>query len=242
MTRWPELNLATKPFVNRRPALRLAILLWIVGFSLTAANLMLYLRQLPGASLTPEQQRQVREEIAAEGERIVQVRRDLARYDPAHLSRLVAFVNARIEARAFAWSALFDHLAEAMPGDVRLVGLEPEFMRSRTRERRSGGESAGGVLLQIRGVARTTTELLDFVDRLFAHPHFRSANLLAQRTAESGEQDFTLSVVYDPSPAPSKPGATPAPPAPAEASEEGAGEASAPEDEAPDPATGAVAP
>jgi Tfp pilus assembly protein PilN len=200
MTLWPELNLARRPFTNRRPALRLAILLWIVGVGLAAANLALYLQHLPGASLTPEQQRIVHADISRERAAIGALRRELAGSDVEQINQVAGFVNTRIAARAFAWSALFDHVAEALPGPVRLLSLEPGV----EKQGRGGAGSpatagpSGRVRLEIRGVARSSEDLLEFVDRLFVHEQFGSPDLISERTLDSGEREFALSVSYDP--------------------------------------------
>lgn len=202
MTRWPELNLARRPFANRRPALRLAILLWVVGLGLAAANLVLYLQHLPGATLTPEQQRSVNAGISQERAAIAALRRELAGWDVEQINQVAEFVNTRIAARVFAWSALFDHLTEALPGRVRLLSLDPgvEKQKRSATERSAAKRPSSGVRLEIRGVARSSEDLLDFVDRLFEHPQFSSPDLLAERTLESGDHEFSLSVLYDPTP------------------------------------------
>lgn len=209
---WPELNLARRPFTNRRPALRLAILLWIVGLGLAAANLVLYMQHLPGASLTPEQQRIVHADIGRERAAIRDLRRELAGWDVEQVNQVARFVNSRIAARAFAWSALFDHLTEAMPGRVRLVSLEPVVEKEPRGDaaRAAPRRSSGGVRLVIRGVARSSEDLLEFVDRLYAHDLFGSPDLVSERTLDSGDREFGLSVLYDPSPHPQKASREPA--------------------------------
>ncbi|HUP42082.1 MAG TPA: hypothetical protein VM599_02610, partial [Thermoanaerobaculia bacterium] len=68
MTR--ALDLAARPFVNRRPVVRLALLLWLAGGALLAGNLWLYWDFLAGRGDVHARRLEVEEAIAIEERRI----------------------------------------------------------------------------------------------------------------------------------------------------------------------------
>ncbi|MDX1501019.1 MAG: hypothetical protein R3325_01565 [Thermoanaerobaculia bacterium] len=206
-----QLNLASRPFRNDRPLTRLALLLWVVVAVLTLVNGFVYYRHFAGSRLTGEQQAELRRQIAEEEERLGELREALAELSVARTNERARYLNALIVERAFSWSRLFDRLAEALPANVRLAALVPNFAtRGRSARRVSSRTLDDEVILEIRGTARTDTALLEFVDRLFAHPSFLGPNLRSERLNEGGGYDFTLNVVYHPTasegePAPEEP-------------------------------------
>ena len=226
-----RLNLASRPFVNRRPLRRLAVLLWVVVAALTALNGYLYYQHFSGSRLTGEQQRDLRQRIAEEERRLQELEAELAGLEVAQTNRQARDLNLLIVERAFSWSRLFDRLAEAMPRDVRLATLQPNFAERRGARRRFGGDGEETVVLEIRGAARTDAALLEFVDRLFEHDSFLAPNLLSESRDESGRYDFALTVVYHPSAAgeeaPGDGGAEPSPQASDPDGDEPAAEAAA---------------
>jgi Tfp pilus assembly protein PilN len=200
MTIPAALNLARRPFVNRRPIGRLAIVLWLAGALLLFWNARLYRQYLPGRQLSPEQQQEVRRQIVEQRSAIEQLRRKTAGFDVPQIQLVASFVNQCIAERTFSWSSLFDRLVEAMPDGVRLTSLAPTFLEGEGGDKRGRAKAfeGGDVRLEIRGVAKGDADLLKFIDRLFAHPLFRSPNLGSQRTLDSGEEEFALAVDYHP--------------------------------------------
>lgn len=208
------MNLASRPFVNERPVLRLTAALWIVAAVCLAVNVSLYWRQLSGSQSTGERLEQVERQFAEERARVGELRSELERIDLAAQNREAEWVNARIAARTFSWSTLFDRVGEALPGAVRLSSLSPKFYRESGNGREALEARASDVELTLRGTARNDQALLDLMDNFFAHPSFLAPDLASEARREGGVIEFSLSVLYRPPP-PAEPAtaAEPSPPA-----------------------------
>lgn len=201
-------NLSARPFVNRRPVVRLSLLLWAAGLLLLAGNLWLYWEFLSGRGDLDARRREVSEQISVEERRIAALSDELDSYDLGDQNEQVAYLNQRIEQRRFSWSRLFDELSDLLPRDVRLVRLAPskgdeQPGRRRTRTAAAGADgvaaSDGRVPLAIEAQARTDEAILDLVDALFADEDFERPNLIQQaRDQGSSLIGFSLSVYYRP--------------------------------------------
>lgn len=189
-----RLNLARSPFVNRRPVRRLTVALWVVGAAVLLLNVFLIWSHRSG---TVEGRAELTDSREA-AEREVKVSRllrdELASMDLASQNAHVDFLNQRIAQRAFPWSRLFDQMVEVMPAGVRLRSLRPGLGRAR-RGRRTVLDTQ--VHLSISAQAENGEAMLEFVDRLFAHPAFDRPNL--KRESSSGSVvGFQLEVLYEP--------------------------------------------
>ncbi len=196
-----DFNLAGRPFVNFRPVIRAAVLFWLVGGILAGFNGWLYWRHFTGRSEQSAQLANIDLRIEAERKAVERLRGELSAIDLEWQNRQVAFLNSRIEQRAFSWSALFDDLAEVMPSDLQLRRVTPRIHRAETlQQRRSGreGRREGVVHIAIGGSARRDEALLEFIDSLFSHPGFRDPDLMREARQEDGLIDFALSVDYLP--------------------------------------------
>jgi Tfp pilus assembly protein PilN len=227
-------NLSARPFVNRRPVLRLSLLLWAAGLVLLAGNLWLYWDFLAGRGDLDARRREVGEQITVEEHRISALTSELASYDLGEQNEQVRYLNQRIEQRRFSWSRLFEELSDLLPRDVRLLSLTPSAGDEQSGRRTSGsarrGASAvsdGQIPLQIDAQARSDEAILELVDALFADSDFERPNLLQQtRDPGSGLIRFSLNADYRPS-GTEEPEVTPLEPTPsaeAEAPGETAGE------------------
>lgn len=214
------MNLASQPFVNERPVRRVTAALWAAGVILLVANGWLYWRHYSGSHSTGERLAEIAARIEEEQSALNALRTELESFDLVELNREARWVNARIAARTFSWSSLFDRVGEVLPGDVRLSSLSPRFYRENRRDRGEDEGGGGDVELSIRGTARKDTALLALMDALFEHPAFFYPDLSNEARRDDGTVDFTLTVVYRPT-AP-----VPAVPAP-EATEGGATDAEA---------------
>jgi Tfp pilus assembly protein PilN len=187
-----NLNLATRPFTNDAPVVRVAVLLGIAAVALLALNLSLYGSYFSGAG------QDAREELEVVEQRIRDLEGDLAGlqaelsgYDLEAHNEQVEFLNQKIAERTFGWSRLFEDLDAVLPATVRLERMAPRIgSRSARRGRRE-------VSLTLQGYARTEDGLLELIDALFAHERFEdpSPSRIATR---DGQQQFNLSVVYLP--------------------------------------------
>ncbi len=119
------INLARRPFVNRRPVLRLAILLWVIGIALTIWNVNQFGGHWKGTSVNRQRLIDVDREIRAERKKLAELDQALAKVQLSHENRRTAFLNQLISYRTFPWSALFDDLEEVVPADVMLLSVKP---------------------------------------------------------------------------------------------------------------------
>lgn len=213
-------NLARKPFVNRRPVVRVAAFLWALGGLLLVANLFLYSDHWQGTAdnrkLLAESERSLRE-----GEqRLEEQDRQLTSLDLRTKNREAAFLNGLISQRTFPWSTLFDHLERVTPIDVRLVTVQPVVQlaggesNARTRRRSSrsrsdssvwaasaaeSGQGPDEVALRLNGWSKTEEALTEFIDTLYQDASFRRIMLRNEALEnEGGRQSirFNLEVLF----------------------------------------------
>lgn len=206
------LNLAARPFVNRRPWRRLTALLWALGLALLTLNAVLYWGYLTGSADARADLAGLREQLAGDQTELDGLSAELARLDLEGQNREVAFLNERIADRRFPWGQLFNDIEQVLPWNTRLRSLAPERGdRNRRRRAALGTGDRSRVVLDLTGEARDDRGLLDLMDALFEHPAFDDPKLLHESRQDAGPLDFTIAVVYLPGAAPAEPdGATPA--------------------------------
>ena len=140
-------NLARRPFVNRRPILRLAVLLWLVGAAFLLLNMRLFTGHFKGTAQYRDRLIAVDAEVDEARARLQERDAELARVNLAVENGKTKFLNSLIAYRKFPWSALFDDLEEVVPLDVRLVSVKPavqlvaEPEKPRRRRRRNSASS-----------------------------------------------------------------------------------------------------
>ncbi|GMU64448.1 MAG: hypothetical protein AMXMBFR36_07220 [Acidobacteriota bacterium] len=202
---WQAPNLAREPFENSRPARRLGLVLTVAALALTAWNVGTWWRTGHGAAERALELQRLTHESTQARERIATLEDDLGAVDLARANEVAAFLNERIDERMFSWNRLLDDMVEAMPPGVRLDQLTPKREEGTTTRRNVRSRRAASapleerdVQLRIRGRAEDDEALLEFVDRLFAHPEFREPDLSSENRSSSGELSFDLSVVYRP--------------------------------------------
>ena len=195
-----SLNLAQRPFVNRRPVRRVGYLLWIAGLLLAVLNGFLYWDYLSGQGVTETGLQEVIGQLDEESRLLESARARLAGLETEELNRKVEFVNLRIQQRTFSWSRLFDVFATTLPDDVRLSTLTPKFEDARGRSRsRTSDLRSDAVQLEIRGQAKSSEALLEFLDRLFAHAAFDDPDLHREQARRDQEIiEFSISTNYRP--------------------------------------------
>jgi len=201
-----SLNLAGRPFGNSRPVVRVSLLLWLFGLALLLGNVSLFWSYLSSSADKRAQITRGDEEITRQQQNVDQLQTRLNGYDLVQLNDQIDFLNTQIDARTFSWSLLLDRLAEALPNDVRITRLVPQTaaktdrQSQRDRNVRRSPAHEGEVPLAISGETRSDDALLQFVDRLFAHPAFGDPNLLRESRGdeESKLVKFDLTVTYLP--------------------------------------------
>jgi Tfp pilus assembly protein PilN len=198
------LNLARRPFVNTRPVVRVALLLWLLGALLLLGNISLFWRYLSGSREMRVELDRMESQVRDERQRISQLEQRIEGYDLTGQNDKVAYLNRKIDERTFSWSLLFDRIAEVLPDDVRLTRLSPrgvveEEKGGRVVTRGGREEDGGRVVLTIAGAAKSDEALSRFVDNLYAHPSFEDPNPTREtRQEEEGVIEFDLTVYYQP--------------------------------------------
>jgi len=191
------LNLASRPFLNRRPVVRFRILAWSLSLILLAVNAVAYRANLEDSTELRQRLSEQRSEIDAERQEVLRLRNRLAAVDPEKQNARVAYLNRRIAERTFPWGRLFDQLGEVMPRGVRLRSLNP------TQDRRAQvgvGDDAGSVpvRLSVSGTAEDDEDLYEFVDALYGHPAFEQPALGQEASDDRGQVGFSLTVLFRP--------------------------------------------
>jgi Tfp pilus assembly protein PilN len=194
------LNLARRPFENRRLVVRLAILLWFCGGVLVVINAWSFYRYFSGSTDGRDDLVAVRAEIARESEAARILAAELRSFDLETQNEQVAYLNQRIAERTFPWSRLFDHLAEALPRGVRLRSLYPAREEKGGPRRERELHAGERVQLDIEAEAEDGEQMLAFLEALFDHPAFSAPIINSEsRVAAAEIVDFDLRVTYAPS-------------------------------------------
>jgi len=233
-------NLAAQPFANRRPVLRAAALLALAAIAFSVANVWLYWRHFAGRGEQVTELGELAASTAEERAALAAALAVVAGFDVDWQQAQITFLNARIAERTFAWSALFDDLAEVLPRAVRIERVTPQLVAEGGSRRRGDPRSATDeVALEITGKAEQDDALLEMLDAFFAHERFRRPSLKVEaRQGPAGQVGYSMSVVYMPT-LPATAAGPPGEAAPGDAVPEGAvpedavPEGAAPEEAAP---------
>jgi Tfp pilus assembly protein PilN len=205
-----SLNLARRPYVNSRPVVRTALLLWVVGALLLLGNVFLFWSYLAGSSEKRAERASLEDSVGRQQEVVADLEARLSQLDLEQQNEQVAFLNSKIGERTFSWSLLFERLAEVLPNGVRLIQLQPAAIAgddrpgsrpapsNTLRGRRVG--TSDRVPLIIQAESKNDEALSDFVDRLFAHPSFEDPDVSRESRDEEHENRlrFDLRVTYIP--------------------------------------------
>jgi hypothetical protein len=203
--RFEPLNLASRPFLNSRPVVRVSLLLWLLGLGLLLANLSLFWSFTSSSTDKRVQIERGDEEIQRQQTADRQLQAILDSFNLEQDNERVEFLNQKIEERTFSWSRLLDQVAAALPNDVRLNRLSPltgekaqqEFERQRVRRAR---DTKGRIPMLITGQARSDDAYWRFVENLYRLPFAEPNPLRDEREDEGNLLKFEISVQYIPPP------------------------------------------
>ncbi|MGE4578606.1 MAG: PilN domain-containing protein [Desulfuromonadales bacterium] len=162
----PQINLASRSYINRRGLNALYTLLTV---------LFLLLLILNGRSLFSllTRQSQAETHLTEVRETLGYLKKDKnAKQTTSELVAIrqeIAWANAILRQDSFRWTALLGHLEEVITDSTRIRSIQPQF--------KDGS-------LKISGVAKNVTALQDFLDRVVASPHFTDVYLFAQSRVE----------------------------------------------------------
>jgi Tfp pilus assembly protein PilN len=196
-----SLNLASRPFINTRPVVRVAVILWALGVLLLTANVVLFVGYLNSSRETRAKLAQMREQVEVQRGSIARLDTRIGTLNLEQQNRMALFLNHVIAERTFSWSLLFDRLAQVLPDGVRLLHLTPSNVVQKDFDAalRAGREQRRQpVVLAMSCEAKNDEALLRFVDNLFAHPAFAEPNLLSESQMDNGLVKFDLNVQYQP--------------------------------------------
>ncbi|MBP9145188.1 MAG: hypothetical protein KBF21_07470 [Thermoanaerobaculia bacterium] len=198
--RWQEPNLARNPFVNERPVRRLAITLWVLFVLVAGAGFWMSRTIRVETGTRVAELARLNAATLADRESAVRLEADLRGANLPAQNERAEFLNRRLAERSFSWNELLETLTGAMPRSVRLLRLNPEgFTRERGRAQAAAETPATTrVAMRILGEAEETEALLEFVDRLFAHPAFDRPNLSRESVKKDLKIQFDIAVDYLP--------------------------------------------
>jgi Tfp pilus assembly protein PilN len=202
------LNLARRPFLNSRPVVRVALLLWLLGLALLLVDLWQFLGYRERSADKRERIARSEAEIERQRAALARLQKTLDSFNLEEQNQRVEFLNKQIAERTFSWSQLLDRIAERLPDDVRLNRLAPltgdkaERQRTGSTAARRAAKPSELVPLLITGESRSDEALSSFVDNLFKPP-FTDANPTREEREEDGKTlKFEISVQYRPGPPP----------------------------------------
>ena len=118
-------NLSGRPFVNRRPLVRLGVALWVLGGLLVLVNLALFQSYWSDSRDVRGELAEAEGQVATELQELEALDRQIERVNLAQQNSQAAYLNSLISYRTFPWSALFDDLERVMPLDVRVQTVTP---------------------------------------------------------------------------------------------------------------------
>jgi Tfp pilus assembly protein PilN len=209
-----SLNLSRRPYVNSRPVVRTALLLWTVGGLLLLGNVFLFWSYLSGSSEKRAELAGLKVEVERQQKVVSDLEGRLDQLDLGKQNEQVAFLNRKIAERTFSWSLLFDRLAEVLPDGVRLIQLQPAAIAADDRpgsrpvpsttlrgRRVSGGMGTSDrVPLIIQAESKSDEAQYEFVDKLFAHPAFDDPDITRETRDEDNQNRlrFDVRVIYIP--------------------------------------------
>lgn len=175
-----NLNLATRPYLNRRAL--------YTAYAVVAAVLTLLLALNLGAMFRSRgQSRQLEARLAEIDRMAVAEQGSGGGFTPEAYQKLlkqIRFANEIIEQESFRWTVLLSRLEEDVPDGVGITGIRPDFKKK---------------MLAVTGQAREVDDLRLLLDNLIASPHYDDVLLLQQgrveaRDGNAGGITFSLSV------------------------------------------------
>ncbi len=187
-----NINLARKPFINRKPVIRVSVILWLLAFLMTFFNVSLYLKYMEGFSKRFEEAAILKDKIEKDRETIRELSDRLSKMRLKKLNKKVKFINSLIRQRTLKWTAIFSKLGEILPVEVRLVSLSPRVKSSRQYAKMKHLEE---ISLGLVGVAKGSESLYKFLDSLYKDPHFFNPSLQGESTQQDGVV-FNMNTIF----------------------------------------------
>jgi hypothetical protein len=201
-------NLSTRPFYNERAVHVAAALLAVIVLAMTAWQVVRVVRLSKYKTELNTAIRRDRAEAEKNASQAQQIRQGLDQKQLAALAAAAKEANNLIAQRTFSWTELFNQLEATLPGDVMLLGVQPEIADGVTQ-----------LHMDVQGKGEDVIE--SFWDRLEKTGSFRDAEWSNVTVTEDGLHRITMNVLYTPRapaarPASAPPAEKPSPAPPAE--------------------------
>lgn len=182
-----SVNLATVPFANR--ALPLGVLSAVGG---AAAILMIF--NLVSFVILGGEYRSQRAVLKHQQERLANLEKDLQQKrsvlqsaSAATFSGEALFVSELLAKKRFSWVQLLKDLEKVKAYGTAFQSVSPQV------------DTAGVILVSIRGQANPRSELMKLEQNMFSDPHFREVQLAGEQRDGTGPVvNFNISCVYLP--------------------------------------------
>jgi Tfp pilus assembly protein PilN len=181
-----HLNLASRPYEDKRLFITTVVAVSIVVAALLFSNIDTYLRYRVQTHTTRTKIADLDAQTEQEHRRAEVVKQQLSRIDVEDLSKQTAFINDQLAQRAFSWSELLDKLEGVLADDVRLTSIAPSF------------RPGGSVFLSLTLEAKSADGLVNMLKRFNKDPQFANAFPTNESAMPGGGYRITLSVEFKP--------------------------------------------
>jgi Tfp pilus assembly protein PilN len=184
-----RLDFARRPFHDERPVFLVAGLAFLLAGLLFAANVRLYRnfnRDIQGTGLQIEFLQKRRDKASREAEA---ARAALSNFKVSALAVESGGLIRIVQERRFSWTGLFARLERALPPEVRVTRLTPQF-----------GES-GETKLEIALLGKDADSVVRTIAAFSRDPAFDSMDLHSESSPERGVPEgrsFLMTVIYRP--------------------------------------------
>ena len=180
-----DVNVATRPFVNRLPHLVLACGLLVAALGLSAWNASRFLSTRSAARAVESELQEIERREADLRARRAALGARMAAADLHELDTRVDAANHVLGAKALSWTLLLDRLEEVVPYDTALANIHT-------------GVGADGVAMTLEMKARNEDSYLKLLDDLQASPCFDNVYPSVDEVSTPPEVLATVSFDYDP--------------------------------------------
>ncbi len=180
-----HLNLASRPYEDKRIFIATVVGASIVVAALLFVNIDTYLRYRVETRTTRARIATLAAQTEQENRRNEIVSQQLKQIDLVALSKQTSFINAQLAERSFSWSELLDDLEKVLADDVRILSIVPSFRPD------------GIIHLELQLEAKTSEGLVDMLNRFNRNPRFANPFPTVEAN-QGGSYRIALGVDYRP--------------------------------------------
>ncbi len=181
-----HLNLATRPYEDKRLFVATVVGASIVIAALLFVNIDTYLRYRVETRTTRGRIASLAAQTEQENRRNEVVSQQLKQIDLVALAKQTAFINAQLAERSFSWSELLDDLEKVLADDVRITSISPTFRPD------------GTIHLELQLESKTSEGLVDMLNRFNRNPRFSNPFPTVEAVQGTGYR-ISFGVEYKPS-------------------------------------------